>query len=57
MNEYMRERERPYSPPMREKEYTEEEEEEHNVGKDKEVELVYDPVLNCYYDHKTHTYY
>jgi hypothetical protein len=22
-----------------------------------EVELVYDPVLNCYYDHKTHTYY
>jgi hypothetical protein len=18
---------------------------------------VYDPVLNCYYDHKTHTYY
>lgn len=35
MKEYMRERERPYSPPMREKEYTEEEEEEHNVGKDK----------------------
>jgi hypothetical protein len=57
MSEYMREKERPYSPPMREKEYTEEEEEERNVGKDKEVELVYDPVLNCYYDHKTHTYY
>lgn len=21
------------------------------------MELLYDPVLNCYYDHKTHTYY
>lgn len=23
----------------------------------REVELVYDPVLNCYFDYKTNTYY
>ncbi len=44
---------------MREREHTEEEEDRRQASPrvDKEVELVYDPVLNCYYDHKTHTYY
>lgn len=50
--------ERPYSPPLGERELTEEHLTERNEeADDKEVELIYDPVLNCYYDHKTHTYY
>jgi hypothetical protein len=42
-----------------ERENTEEEVSEYGRGREEkeEVELVYDPVLNCYYDHKTHTYY
>jgi len=35
---------------------TEESTTEHHDAKE-EVELIYDPVLNCYYDHRTHTYY
>ena len=44
-------------PPLGEREATEEEVSEHFHDEKEEVELVYDPVLNCYYDHKTHTYY
>jgi hypothetical protein len=58
MKHFMHEVERPYSPPLGEREATEEEVSEHCRHEEKEeVELVYDPVLNCYYDHKTHTYY
>lgn len=32
-------------------------EEENKNPDDDEVEVVYDPVLNCYYDPKTHEYY
>ena len=32
-------------------------EEENKNPEDDEVEVVYDPVLNCYYDPKTHEYY
>lgn len=57
MKRFMHEVERPYSPPLGEREATEEEVSEHCHDEKEEVELVYDPVLNCYYDHKTHTYY
>ena len=57
MKRFMHEVERPYSPPLGEREATEEEVSEHFHDEKEEVELVYDPVLNCYYDHKTHTYY
>lgn len=56
MRRFMGEVERPYSPPMGEREGTEEETEREEREKE-EVELIYDPVLNCYYDHRTHTYY
>jgi hypothetical protein len=56
MRQYLRELERPYSPPLAEREAMEEPEVAVG-GQGREVELMYDPVLNCYYDHKTHTYY
>lgn len=57
MRKFNGEIERPYSPPIGEREMTEEGTEfNENFGKE-EVEVIYDPVLNCYYDHKTHTYY
>jgi hypothetical protein len=55
MRRFMGEIERPYSPPIGERELTEEEVTEHHMKE--EVELIYDPVLNCYYDPRTHTYY
>lgn len=31
---------------------------QHGIGgQDEMLDLVYDPLLNCYYDHKTGTYY
>ena len=57
MNKFMQQLERPYSPPLGERQLTEEQYSERPEIEDKEVELIYDPVLNCYYDHKTHTYY
>ena len=58
MNKFMQQIERPYSPPLGERELSEQQySERHEQADEKEVELIYDPVLNCYYDHKTHTYY
>lgn len=56
MNRFMGQMQRPYSPPLGERDMTEESTTEHHDAKE-EVELIYDPVLNCYYDHRTHTYY
>ena len=47
---------RPYSPPLLgAEEFLCEDEEEEND--DSDIEVVYDPVLNCYYDPATHEYY
>ena len=55
MDKFYGQVDRPYSPPLGEKDLTEENESQHQ--EQKEIELIYDPVLNCYYDHRTHTYY
>ena len=55
--------ERPYSPPIGEREQAEGDEvKQEGANGDtrenkEEVELIFDPVLNCYYDYRTHTYY
>lgn len=56
MDKYMHQVERPYSPPLCEREVTEQASVK-NEPDEKQVELIYDPVLNFYYDHKTHTFY
>jgi len=30
---------------------------DHNVVDEEELDLLYDPCLNCYFDPKTHKYY
>lgn len=67
MDDYMQDRQRPFSPPIGDRDRdqmdynksggVEASAQKETVKDENEVELLYDPVLNCYYDHKTHTYY